>query len=292
MGTGTITAVQPARRSQIRVRKVRFEYPADLEVRWSNRRPEFACVANAASLLMPFVEPYVVKSVRAALDDLSPELAVRTEGYLKQELQHHVQHRRFNDLVVASYPRMRRFEGWMRRTFNWLGRTRSRNFNLAFAAGFETVAYSSARWTDEHLDELFEGADPVPATLLLWHLAEEVEHKTVAFDVYDEAGGGRWMYGAGMVASFLLLAWFTLVGTCMMLFADHRFFRPVTHFRLIKWSFSLVFEIVPNMLASAMPGHHPSEFIDPPFLTAWLRQYDPTTGTIPVPTVIEPVASP
>ena len=279
--------MQSAPRGQIRVRKVRFEYPADLEVRWNPRRPEFASVANAASLLMPYIEPYVVKSVRSALDDLSPELRVRTEGYLKQELQHHVQHRRFNDLVVARYPRMTRFEGWMRRTFAWLSATRSRSFNLAFAAGFETVAYSSARWTDEHLDELFEGADPVPATLLLWHLAEEVEHKTVAFDVYDEAGGGRWMYGAGMVASFVLLAWFTLIGTMMMLFADRRFFRPVTHFRLFKWSLSLVFEIVPNMLASAMPGHHPSDFNDPPFLTTWLRTYDPTTGTIPVPAVVD-----
>jgi len=279
--------VRRAPRGQIRVRKVRFEYPPDLEVRWSTRRPEFASVANAASLLMPYVEPYVVRSVRRALDDLSPELRVRAEGYLKQEVQHHVQHRAFNDLLVAAYPRLHRLERWMQRTFRWLSKTRSRSFNLAFAAGFETVAYSSARWVDAHLDDLFQGADPVPATLLLWHLAEEVEHKTVAYDVYDEAGGGRLLYAGGMVASFLLLAWFTLLGSTYLLLADRRFFHPVTHLRVWRWAWSLVFEIVPNMAASTVRDHHPSDFIDPPYLTAWLRQYDPATGTIPVPTVIE-----
>jgi len=35
-----------------------------------------------------------------------------------------------------------------------------------------------------------------------------------------------------------------------------------------------------------MPGHHPSQLADPLWLTAWLRQYDPETGLIPVPTLL------
>ena len=48
-----------------------------------------------------------------------------------------------------------------------------------------TIAFTLARWVDENLGSFFAGADPVPATLFLWHLAEEVEHKTVAFDVWE-----------------------------------------------------------------------------------------------------------
>jgi uncharacterized protein len=260
---------------------MRFEYPDDLEPVWSRRFPEFACAANGLSLMMPHVEPYVVRSVRAALGDLPPALAARTEAYLAQELAHHTEHHRFNKLLRARYPRLGRVEGWMRATYRWMSRTRSPRFNLAYAAGFEAVAYAAARWTESHMDELFRGADAAPATLLLWHLAEEVEHKTVAFDVYEEVGGGRWLYAAGMVTSLVQMAWFALLAMWIMLLAEKRFFRPLTHLRLVRWWLSFTFEVLPSMLASALPGHHPSDLADPIWLTTWLRHYDPATATLP-----------
>lgn len=115
------------------------------------------------------------------------------------------------------------------------------------------MAYASARWTEKHLTELFAGADAVPSTLFLWHLAEEVEHKLVAFDVYRAVGGSRRTYALAMVVSMLLFAWFSVVGTVTMLFANRRLFSPLAHVRLVRW----------------------------PFLTSWLRQFDPVTGTMP-----------
>ena len=38
----------------------------------------------------------------------------------------------------------------------------------------------------------------MPATMFLWHLAEEVEHKTVAFDVYQAVDGSKLRYAASM----------------------------------------------------------------------------------------------
>jgi len=128
---------------------------------------------------------------------------------------------------------------------------------------------------------LFAGADAVPSTLFLWHLAEEVEHKSVAFDVYRAVGGSRWTYAFAMVVSMLLRAWFSVVGTVTMLFANRRLFSPLAHLRLMRWSLSFLFDLLPAMVVSALPGHHPSNFADPPFLTSWLRQFDPDTGTMP-----------
>jgi len=264
------------------VRRVRFEYPDDLDPAWNRRFPEFAFAANSVSLIMPYAEPYFVKSVRSALPDLDPALTARTEDYLRQELGHHVQHRRFNDVIGHHYPKILRIENWMRRTYGWLSRTRSQRFNLAFAAGSETIAYAIARWTDTHLGELYDGADPVAATMFLWHLAEEVEHKSVAFDVFAEIDGSRWRYFRAMSLSFVILAWFTIIATISMLRAEHRFWRPATWIHLIKWSMSLSFEILPDMLVSAMPGHHPDDFTDPALLSSWLGYFDPDTGTLPV----------
>lgn len=268
------------------LRRVAFEYPEDLDPAWSPRYPEFSFAANSVSLLMPYAEPYFVKSVRSALPQLDGPLADRTKDFLAQELGHHVQHRRFNDLIALRYPSVRRLEGWMRRTYGWFSRTRSLRFNLAFAAGSETIAFSLARWTEANLADLFRGADPVPATLYLWHLAEEVEHKTAAFDVFEAIDGSRLRYATAMLISFSILAWFTTLSTITMLAASHRLFRPLVWLHLLKWAVSSAFVMLPTMLVSALPGHHPSTLADPVYLSAWLREFDPATGTMPEPGVL------
>ncbi|MBI2708564.1 MAG: metal-dependent hydrolase [Actinobacteria bacterium] len=263
------------------MRRVAFAYPADLDPRWHPRLPELAIAANAVSLLMPHAEPYVVRSVRAVLADLPGELADQAEAYARQEAQHHAQHHRFNALVRRRYPGLARVDGWMRRTFAWLARRRSNRFHLAFAAGFEAVAYAAARWVDGRVTDLFRGADPVPATLLLWHLGEEVEHKSVAHDVHRHLGGSRWGYAGGMLTAAVVLAWFSVLGTLVMLWRDRRIWSPLSHLRLCRWTFSFVFELLPTMAVSALRDHHPADFADPVWLTTWLRQYDPATGTMP-----------
>lgn len=257
-------------------------YPEDLDPAWNPRFPELAYAANSISLLMPFAEPYFVRSVRSALPQLDEPLRSRTEGFLDQELEHHRQHRRFNQLITRRHPRLVRIEGWMRRTYSWFGRTRSLRWNLAFAAGSETLAYAIARWTEAHLHRLFDGADPVASTLFLWHLAEEVEHKTAAFDVFEAVDGSRLRYTAAMLTSFAILAFFTTTATLTMVVSDRRWYHPRTWLRLLTWGVSLAFEMLPTMLVSALPGHHPSDLADPTFLPRWLSQYDPATQTMPL----------
>ena len=264
------------------VRKPRFEYPDDLALAWNGRMPELACAANSISLLMPYVEPYFVRSVRATLDDLDEPLRERTEDYLRQELQHHVQHRRFNELLAAQCPGLRRLEGWMRGVYGWLGRHRSRRFNVAFAAGSETIAFGIARWIDRHLRVLFDDADPVASSLFVWHLAEEVEHKTAAFDVFEATDGSRLRYAWASTVSLLLLVLFTFAGSLVMLRSCRRLRFPVAWFRLARWSISLGFTVLPTLAVSALPGHHPAELADPPYLTQWLRGYDPESGELPL----------
>jgi predicted metal-dependent hydrolase len=278
----------PRAATPLPARRIRFEYPDDTDPCWVRQAPDFSYPANSVSLLMPFAEPYFVRSVRAALpaiDDGTPEgaaLAERTRAYVHQEMQHAGQHRHFNDVIRAHQPRVARVERWMDHTCDRLSRNRSMRFNVAFAAGAETMAYSLARWTDKHLGRLFRGADPVPATLFLWHLAEEVEHKTAAFDVFEAVDGSRLRYAWASLVALVLLGWFVLAGTLAMMRDDHRLLHPMAHLRLVVWAVSVAFEILPTMFVSALPGHHPSSFADPPYLTTWLGGYDPSTATMPL----------
>ena len=138
----------------------------------------------------------------------------------------------------------------------------------------------SARWVDKRMG-LLRDADPTAATLFLWHLAEEVEHKRVAFDVYQASGGGRIRYAWAMWVAGLILAAGAFAGSVVMLWDERRIYLPTAWFRLIGWSVSFIFVALPVMVISALPGHHPDQLVDPAGLEHWLDHLDPETSTVP-----------
>lgn len=263
-------------------RRIRFEFPEKIPLVWTPNYPEMSAAANSVSLLMPHVEPYVMASVRAVLDQLPQEQRIDAAAFIAQEAQHQRQHRTFNASITTQVPGLSRVERWMHRSYSWLSRTRSTRFNLAFAAGFETVAFALARWTEAHLRPLFDGADEQITTLFLWHLAEEVEHKCVAYDAYEEVDGSRLRYLTAAVTSIVILSIYTLISTVLNLKAQGRILSPVAWWRLLLCSVSLAWEVLPDVAASAMPGHHPSDFTDPIALSTWLSQYDAETASLPL----------
>lgn len=262
-------------------RRVRFEYSKDFDPRWHPLLPELACVANSVSMMMPHAEPYVAKSVRATIEYLDEHTADEARDFVAEELQHHVEHRRFNQAVLADQPGLHRLDRVMAWSFAKLS-NRSLEFNAGFAAGFETIAYSVARWVEGRLGELFNGADDEAATLFLWHLAEEVGHKTVAFDAFHQVSGKRRTYVAAMVTAMVLLGFFAAAGTAQMLWHQGRFFRPIAHWRMLKWTVSFVFDLLPAMAVSALKDHHPSRLVDPVFYGRWLEHFDADDGTLPI----------
>lgn len=264
------------------VRVIRFEYPDDFDPNWHPRLPEFAATANAVSLMMPHVEPYIARSVRATIDELPAELAAEAKAYAGQELQHQAQHRRLNDHVIAAAPSVARLDRWMARIIGWLERTRSADFHLAFAAGFETIAYAGARWVDERTHSLLDDSDDVASTLFLWHLAEEIEHKTVAFDVFKDRSTSTRAHIAGTVVAGLFLALFTILGSIALLAKNRRLFNPMALGRLTVWAVSFAFEMVPAMVLSLLRGHDPRHLSDPAWMALWLQEFDAETGELPI----------
>ncbi len=268
------------------VRRLRFEYPEDQNPIWTPRQPAFSCAANAVSLMMPSIEPYFVRSVGAVIPSLPEDLRPVAEAYIAQEAQHHRQHHQFNKMLSDRYRPVGWLDRRMRATYAWLERTRSAQFSLAFAAGSETMAYSAARWAADHRQELFDQADEVAATLFLWHLAEEVEHKSVAFDAYwtTFADHGRaWLqYLVAMVIAVVLVIVFVVAGTTTMLACERRLHHPISWIRLSRWSIGFAYELLTNLVLSLFPNHHPSQLVDPAWYEVWLREYDTDSATLPV----------
>lgn len=253
------------------VREPGFAFGPEVPLAWHRTMPELAFAANSISLLMPHVEPYIAKTMRAAAAGLPEPLRGATEDFARQELAHHAQHRRFNDQLAAQCPGLTRLERWMRAAYGRLARKRSADWSIAFAAGSEAGAFGIARWIDRNVAILFDDADPDVARLFLWHLAEEVEHKAAAHDVFLATGGSRFRYLRATATSMALLVFFTFAGCAVMLRRSRRLHLPVAWFRLSRWAVSLAFTMLPILAASCLRSHDPRALADPGYLVQWLR---------------------
>lgn len=151
---------------------------------------EYVQARNAASTIPSYVEPYLMKVMtlaRKALDERGSKLDGEIAIFIQQEVQHCKQHNAFNKrLREEGYGELAAFENELKHTYDdWL-KTRSLQFHCAYAEGFEALGSGMAPLVFEGKLKEFEGEeDSIGAQLWRWHLAEEFEHRTVAFDVYQ-----------------------------------------------------------------------------------------------------------
>lgn len=274
-----------------RARRVRFDWTGVDIDHWHPQLPEFAAGANAISLLMPHAEPYVISAVRAAARQVDDsELAERADVWAAQEANHFRAHREFNQQLLEHSRVARGLDRVGRFIFERL-RRRSTAFGVAFAAAFEIIAFCSARWAESSLRRLFGGADEVAATLFLWHLAEEIEHKGIAHDVFEATPGARRRYWLALTVAFVALIGFTVIGGLALFVRTLHALNPVRWARLIGWGFSLAFVLLPVAASSIARDFHPDSLVDPPWMTQWLREFDPISETMPVWTAAGTVAA-
>ena len=260
----------------ILVRKLQFEYPDDLRAHWHPARPEWSQMVNAASLLMPYLEPYLIDAIRAALPAITdPALREEARGYMGQEAHHYKQHRRFNELLVArGYDGIRGYERTLAADYARFAHGRPLAFQLAYAAGFETMALAIGHMLIRMRTFFFAQADPAVTSLVLWHFVEELEHKHAAFEVYQHVVG-RWgmrVYGLGFAMVHTLGR--TRRAYVMLLRHDGLWGRWRTRLR-VKLLLARIFGyMLPWIVEALSPWHQPRRFRDPAWAREWIRLYD------------------
>ncbi|OHU80887.1 metal-dependent hydrolase [Mycobacteroides chelonae] len=181
------------------------------------------------SAIFPPGEDIFVRSVRRYMDKITdPELKKRVMGFIGQEKVHGNQHRELNEKLTAmGYPTAwfeyilestERMEKFLDKQYPDPDRLpRYRHFFLGFTVAAE---HFTATWAENILKspELQAMAhDPGVKKLLNWHALEELEHKSVAFDVYrylqvPESTRIRWMYFAGNfgIPIVVLFSWLSI----------------------------------------------------------------------------------
>ena len=183
--------------------------------------------------------------------------------------------------------------------------TESLEFHLAYAAGIEATFTPMFNVWLRHRDALFDNGDPRVAPLFLWHLVEEVEHRSSAYVIYNAVVADRWyrlrvlpkvfahMLGC---SSFIFRGFDAHVpfGARLAPAGQLALGRPELRAMLGRlWplggrrkdepTYPAQFASVPRMELARMiyrlirsqdPRHSPETEVTPPFADEWLAEYD------------------
>jgi len=217
--------------------------PADVAVMPRNREHDIASALardwydnhafktawyNSMSVTFPLGEKFFIDSVRAFADRITdPKLVEDIRGFCGQEGFHRREHDRYNQALceLRAYD-LEYLEGRLAKKLAFTRKMLSPLEQLAVTAALEHI---TAILAEAGLDaDRPESAamDPAMRELWDWHAAEELEHKSVAFDVYRAVGGTEKMRRKVMRrTTFFVLLDFT-VGAAHMLRRDGKLWSP------------------------------------------------------------------
>jgi predicted metal-dependent hydrolase len=263
----------------ITVRRIPFEFPDGIDPVVVEGCPEESFLLVGISLLLPYLEPYLVRTMKAARPHVKDAaLVADLDAFNGQEGQHYRQHMRFNQaLRLHGVPGLEGLEAELDADYRRFTETRSLRWNLAYAEGFE--AYTSALAQFSFESRQLERVRPELRALFEWHLVEELEHRTVAFDVYEHVAPG-WLYRlvVGMFAQRHLNR-FVRRAARLLAEADRATFRARYGGRLRAWTRirplfgQTLRRFFPKVLATYLPWYTPRRIPMPEGVRAILDRY-------------------
>lgn len=217
-----MTSSQPSTVGQRPIRPRTIDLPLDQGIprSWLGGNLIATAIANSVNMLFPAGERFFVRSVRHYLPGLKPELRERVLGFFGQEGRHAQAHDRVNSAIAENGYRV---EGFLRIyeqiCYGVIERFSPPAVRLAATAACE---HFTAIMADNFLskEEFVGSLDPTMRRLLQWHAAEEIEHKSVAYDVLMTVAPGYPVRVAGLVLASSLLGMFWLLGIGVLLAQD------------------------------------------------------------------------
>jgi predicted metal-dependent hydrolase len=163
-----------------------FAFGPDIPDRWADDNALLTAVMAGLSAAFPPGERYFIESVRHFGDRVTdPELKERIRGFIGQEANHTKEHIAFNEFLDGRGLPVLRMQQLVERALRALKKHDSPAQNLARTVALEHMTAFLASALLEN-PALLERMHPTVAAFWAWHAIEEIEHRSVAFDVYKE----------------------------------------------------------------------------------------------------------
>lgn len=215
MGAPTVRR-RGSTRTTIKARRVRFTFQASTTPRHfvedDIAMSHFLAMMSAA---FPAGEEAFIRSVQRNQDKVTDaHLKRQIKGFVGQEMTHGLEHRNLNEtLREMGYP-THLVDGAVRR-FERIEKYLPDLVPLALTAAAEhyTATLAERVLANEEVQAL--AYDEEVKNLLLWHALEELEHKSVAFDVFRASDGGEALRIAAM--AFVLTTIIPVLGLSLLI---------------------------------------------------------------------------
>jgi uncharacterized protein len=257
------------------VRRPGFVVPEPLPKHPIPASPLRSHLVHAFNLIFPDAERFLVRTISRSLPGLAPELAESARALMGQEAQHAIEHAKTLAPLRATGYRIDGFLRAWRRGFSLSSRWAPTWLNLANCAAAEHFATQGGAMVLRGLTPM--PLDPALREMALWHAAEEIEHKSVAIDVYRASGGGGVGRRVGLVMVSITLGGGFVAATTSLLWQDGLLFSRRT------WADLVVLMLVEERLALRMagaaityakPGFHPSQDDNDHLATTYFRTHE------------------
>lgn len=254
------------------VRDPELKWPGGYRRLWFRGSTFLTNSMNALSIVIPEGELFFIESVRHYLAEIrDPVLHAQAVAFVGQEAAHGREHRRFNELAESEGYPVRPIAERLRRGLRRRSASKPPSASLAMTCALE---HFTTILCAEFLRNptCHEAASGEHARLWCWHALEELEHKSVAFDVYTAVGGGYGERVREMIsASFAFWAlWLSL--TLAYQSHDGRLWSPREWWTALVWFFvrpAYLLRLVPRYLAYYRRDFHPSRHEDANLILEW-----------------------
>ena len=261
-------------------RRVDLGFPTDVPRHWAGD-PVFTRISDALSLLFPAGEAFFIQAVNHYKDRIDDEeLRAAVRGFAYQESMHSKEHAAYNAMLEAQGLDIGWVERGLKTRLKFARRYMPPIMQLAFTATAEHLTATMAEGLLGAMreQEQLGKADARMRALYYWHAVEEVEHKSVAWDVYHRVAHG------GVVRRLIAQVWVTilvLLNTSLaagwMLYRDGLLFDLGTWRRAVPllWGRRGFFtRMVRPFLRGFRPGFHPRDTPVPQGYREFVRAWD------------------
>ncbi|MEK9712103.1 MAG: metal-dependent hydrolase [Thalassolituus sp.] len=189
---------------EIRPRRMAFDTETPMSKYAFKNNSLISTFFYALSALFPDGERFFIHSVRLYRDQIKDEtLKEQIRGFIGQEAHHGVSHEALNQAITDMGFPMDRITKKLHKRVDFL-KNFSHGRQLALTVAMEHFTASLAEFLLKN-SEILDDAEPTVRKMLIWHAVEEIEHKAVAFDVYNAHVGDEFMRKRVMVISMISL---------------------------------------------------------------------------------------
>ncbi len=211
-------------------RKARFDW-SSTPLHWVPGDPFSSHMLNVFHLLLPVSERWFIQVITEAAPLVDgAELEVAIKAFVQQEAWHAWAHqmvlRHLAEQGIDTTPYTDKLQKWLSKLGKqhpgWprLLQRLSLYRRLAIVAALEPFNAALGEWLIQNRGLDYAGADQTMLDLLRWHGAEEIEHRSLVFDVYQNVCGNYPLRALTMLSTAATFAVWWIAGLRFLMAED------------------------------------------------------------------------